>query len=217
MTQVVIDKLVEDLKPIPALRAAHLWGVGALIIALTAIYVVSRFGVRPEYLAMMHLTFTVNEAVYGKPLLLLWAGLACLWGVARLYRPEGQLGGTVWAFMTAPVILLLLNIARQFAEMGVIESLSRVDDYAAQCIITNFFGGLIGFGLLWALWLRKAAPARPAVFGAMAAVGVACLVAATYAIRCDRDAPTYVLVWYVLPILAVGGVAALVSRRMLRW
>jgi hypothetical protein len=68
---------------------------------------------------------------------------------------------------------------------------------------------------LWAL--RRGAPTRPGLTGAVAGLMSAGAAAALYAFWCTDDSPFFYTVRYGAAILIVTAVAALVGRRILRW
>lgn len=74
---------------------------------------------------------------------------------------------------------------------------------------------LPGFFLMMAL--RRGAPARPGLAGAIAGLAAGGLGACLYALSCPEDSPLFVASWYSLAIAAVTAACFLVGRRWLRW
>ena len=87
----------------------------------------------------------------------------------------------------------------------------RVD---AQTIVCGGGAGLIA---MWRLWLRRTATSHPAILGAMSGLATGALMAAAYAIHCDRDTPVYILGIYGGGVAIVTAIAALLARKLLRW
>jgi hypothetical protein len=65
--------------------------------------------------------------------------------------------------------------------------------------------------------LRRGAPARPGLAGAIAGLTAGAVGACLYALSCPEDSPLFVATWYSLAIAAVTAVSFLVGRRWLRW
>jgi hypothetical protein len=69
--------------------------------------------------------------------------------------------------------------------------------------------------VLWAL--RRAAPTRPMLAGAVAGLIAGGMGAMLYAAHCTDDSPLFVALWYSLAIAPVAAVGALAGRFVLRW
>jgi hypothetical protein len=65
--------------------------------------------------------------------------------------------------------------------------------------------------------LRRAAPARPGLAGAIAGLSAGGIGAILYALTCPDDSPLFVSTWYSLAIAVVTGVCFMLARRWLRW
>jgi hypothetical protein len=65
--------------------------------------------------------------------------------------------------------------------------------------------------------LRRAAPVRPGVTGALLGLAVGAGVAAGYALYCTEDSPLFFMLWYSLAIGIVAGCGAILGLRFLRW
>jgi hypothetical protein len=65
--------------------------------------------------------------------------------------------------------------------------------------------------------LRRAAPARPGLAGAVAGLSAGGIGAILYALTCPDDSPLFVSTWYSLAIAVVTGVCFMLARRWLRW
>jgi hypothetical protein len=65
--------------------------------------------------------------------------------------------------------------------------------------------------------LRRSAPTRPALAGAVAGLVAGGLGAALYASHCIDDSPLFVGTWYTLAIALVAAAGALAGHRLLRW
>lgn len=65
--------------------------------------------------------------------------------------------------------------------------------------------------------LRRGAPARPGLAGAIAGLVSGGLGASLYALTCPDDSALFVATWYTIAIAAVTSVSALIGHRVLRW
>ncbi|MGR3363098.1 MAG: NrsF family protein, partial [Maritimibacter harenae] len=78
---------------------------------------------------------------------------------------------------------------------------------------------LIGLGPLAIMIaaLRKGAPTRPVLTGAMAGVVAGGVAAMFYAAHCTDDSPLFVAAWYSIAIGILASLGALAGRYALRW
>jgi hypothetical protein len=65
--------------------------------------------------------------------------------------------------------------------------------------------------------LRRGAPTRPTLAGAVAGLAAGGLGATLYAAHCTDDSPLFVMAWYVPAIAIVTIAGALAGARLLRW
>ncbi len=67
------------------------------------------------------------------------------------------------------------------------------------------------------LAMKRGAPARPRLAGAVCGLVAAGIGATFYALHCDDDSPLFVAVWYTLAVAIVTSVSAAIGGRVLRW
>lgn len=67
------------------------------------------------------------------------------------------------------------------------------------------------------VFLRRAAPTRPALTGALLGLAVGGGVTAGYALHCTEDSPLFFMTWYSLAICLVTAMGAMWGGRFLRW
>jgi len=67
------------------------------------------------------------------------------------------------------------------------------------------------------LALRRAAPARPGLAGAVIGLAAGGIGAILYALTCPDDSPLFVAVWYSFAVVIVCGASFMAGRRWLRW
>ncbi len=212
----LLDDLAGDLRPVRPLNARALWlGAGAAVVA-AALYIFFYYGPRPEIAAFVRGQGMSSVMAWLKPLLFVLTGAGALWAVADLARPEGRLR---WRTLVPLIGALAIELG---ALTG--DALTKPSDVATGlhqpailCVTTVVCGGLAGLIVLWRLWLRRAATSHPLVLGAMAGLATGSLMAAAYAVHCDRDWSVYILVYYGGGVAITSAIAAVLGRRILRW
>jgi len=217
MTDDLLDKLAGDLKPVQPMRLWPLWLMAGIGLVLAAVFVIFVYGPRPEMTALSHGAWPAAFMIVGKPLVFLITGLSALWSLGALIRPEGRLRPPT----LAPVVLLagviVVMAVVQYIGDGPVKTLHSLQGGNSLCFATIAGGGIIGFGLLWALWLRKAATAAPVTLGALGGLAASSLAASAYAIHCNMDAPAYLLLVYGLAVGLITALAALAGKRLFSW
>ncbi|MBP2157678.1 MULTISPECIES: NrsF family protein [Asticcacaulis] len=216
MSDDILDHLARDLKPAKPLSVKAL-GIGAAVATvLAAVYIFVLYGARPELKALLGGDFSIDPMAWFKPLLFIAIGAGALWSVADLARPEGRLRlRTLAPLLIALGFVLVALVADLFARgFG---AFRNIGDPSVLCVLTIVCGGGAGLILMWRLWLRRAATSHPGVLGAMSGLAAASLMAAAYAVHCDRDTPVYILGIYGGGVAIVTAVAAVLGRRLLRW
>lgn len=179
--------------------------------AVTLVLFFAVLGVRPAL--GMHLADPVTLAKTVLPLL-----LGALTGLATLHaaRPGAALGWParlaiavpaaaaglfVWAFGTTdPGVRMVL-----FLGHSIPVCLPTIPVLALPIL-----SGLI-------VALRRGAPTRPAVCGALAGLAAGGMATTAYSLFCTEDSPLFYATWYSLAILATAGLGAWAGRRFLRW
>lgn len=147
-------------------------------------------------------------------LALLWIGLGALWQLAHpgatLPRALPVLGPLVLTAMAWPAVQQgLASPAEQQALFWLGQSwwvcLSSIGLLSLPLLAT----------LLWLL--RRMAPTRPALAGAMAGLAAASLAAIAYSLHCTENSYGFYLLWYGGSLLALSALGAALARRWLRW
>lgn len=188
----------------PDRAALALWGVLAL--GLVLFWLV--FGLRAD-LASVWGQFRVQVKT-GLPILL---SLAALFLALRSTRPEARLPLWLLALPAGLALLLLLHRLSQGTDQLLAETLGQT---ALACITSITLLSLLPLGAGLVL-LRQAAPARPALTGALLGIAAAAGAAAGYALHCSEDSPLFFISWYGLGIALTGGCGAALGHKLLRW
>ncbi len=217
MSDDLIDRLSQDLKPVRTLDPRAMWGGAAIAVVLAAIYIYFAYGPRLDVVLWLHGHFPRAAMVWFKPLAFLLTAAGALWAVADLSRPQGRLRTRTLLPLLGCLAILCGGLMSDFQTFGMPYAAERLHDPMILCMTTIFFGGMAGLLILWRLWLRRAATSHPVALGAMSGLATACLMAAAYAVHCDRDAPVYILAVYGVSVAVTTGVAALLGKRFLRW
>jgi hypothetical protein len=210
-TNDLIAALSDNLPPVPSRAglAPLVWGLGAGMLVSAALMVVW-LGLRPDLAEAMRTPPFWMKFGYT----LAFAALA-FWATLRLAHP-GAPARTAMRAMLLPVTAM--------AALGLLElALSRTDStqlfYGSShqvCPQRIFVVSLpIFLGALWGL--RRLAPTRLALTGAIAGLLAGAAGAWIYAFHCGESGALFVSVWYTLGIASVGVLGALLGRLVLRW
>lgn len=188
----------------PDRAALALWAVLAL--GLAVFWLV--FGLRAD-LASVWGQFGV-QVKSGLPILL---SLVALFLALRSTRPDARLPLWPLALPAGLALLLLLHRLSLGTDQLLAETLGQT---ALACITSITLLSLLplGAGLLL---LRQAAPARPALTGALLGIAASAGAAAGYALHCTEDSPLFFISWYGLGIALLGACGAALGHRFLRW
>ncbi|MBX9466230.1 MAG: DUF1109 family protein [Aquamicrobium sp.] len=134
--------------------------------------------------------------------------------VQALVRPGAR--PPMWAALAGPAAAALAVLV----ELSVLPR----EAWLSSWIGTNLwvcltYIPLIGLGPLaiMILALRKGAPTRPVLTGAMAGVVAGGVAAMFYAAHCTDDSPLFVAAWYSVAIGILAALGAVAGRFALRW
>ena len=183
----------------------------ALGLVVTATLFLVFWGIRPAVLE--HLSIPVTAA---KTLLALALALLALPLALRSARPGaggGPLALAIWAVPAAAAALFVWA----FATTGAGARLAGVLGHSIHVCLPSItvLSVPILSGLLLAL--RRGAPVRPALSGALAGLVAGGLATTVYSLFCTEDSPLFYAVWYSSGILIATGIGALAGKRWLRW
>ncbi len=213
MSDSLVNRLVEDLRPQTPLHNFNLWKhcAGCLVVLLGLVVVL--LGIRADYLSAIQ-----NGAMFWKPGAFFLAGVGCVLLVMDLSRPAGRIRKRHLLPLWGAALILLWQWVVQAERFSFHEmTQSLYDGSAVFCLPIVTGGGALTTLLLWKAWLSKTASPRPALLGALAGFGAGCLVVTAYALHCDHDVVLYVSLCYGAPVVLLSVVAALLGRRYLKW
>ena len=134
----------------------------------------------------------------------------------RAARPQPGLGR--WgAWLWLPAAMLVVAVASELVVLPAQQwGAAAIGHDATICLLlipTLAAAPLVASLLV----LRRAAPARPALAGAVAGLMSAGVGALLYATHCTDDSPLFVALWYGCATAIVVAIGALAGRRVLRW
>jgi hypothetical protein len=213
----IIDSLTDNLKPVRPMRDGLLWAGAAGGLLLAVLYISTFYGFRPEIVNLPKGTMPTHFTPIGKPLLFFGLGIAALWTVSRLTRPEGEMKVIYLLPVLAALGLTLFNMTVELISDGWAASVERLNGGVVVCFTTILCGGMAGLLLLWRFWLRRSASSQPTALAAMSGLATASLMASAYALHCNMDAPVYMVLIYGLAVAIFTGFATLLGRHILKW
>lgn len=196
----------------PCMPISRVMWIGAGVSAIFAGLVYALvLPVRPDIsVAMNDWHFLMKWAF---SLTLLATAMAVALSLARPYVAPAR----KWLLLLAAPLVLLVGVG---AELIALPSEAwmptMIGTNAAACI---FYVPLIS-GLPLAvmiLALRRGAPERPALAGAVAGLVAAGMAATFYATHCQNDSPLFLIAWYMLATVIVASIGALLGAKLLRW
>ena len=168
-------------------------------------------GVRPDVMTAMHNPFFDMKFV-----VTLAMAVSAIAVSLHLSRPEASLRGWGWLLLI-PAGILAAGIAGEMMMPQRVPMMTRLIGSNSRVCMTAI--PLLSLPLLTAalIGLRRGAPTRPAVAGAIAGMLSAGLAATLYASHCTDDSPLFVATWYTIATALVTAVGALAGSRLLRF
>lgn len=205
------DDLIRHLAqaPVPARfsPAVLLGGMVGLAVAGLVLYS-AEFGLRSDLVtAWAHLPVQAKTVLPGL------LSVIAVWLALGSARPEGRV--VLWPVFV-PVTLAIAMVAYRMATAEGPLLSEAAGSTALACL--GSIGMLSALPLaLGVFLLRRAAPTRPVLTGALLGVATGAGVAAGYALHCTEDSPLFFVSWYGLAIALTGSIGAWLGHRFLRW
>ncbi|MBP7242818.1 DUF1109 domain-containing protein [Amaricoccus sp.] len=210
-TEALVRAMAADAGPVRPMWRALLAAVLAATVAAGGLFLLA-IGPRPDLGAAL---MRPDPAL--KQLFVVASALAAFGASLRLARPEvAAPGGWGWALLAAPA----LAVAAFWATAAGTPVALWPTRVAGHGILPCFAGiGAIGLPILVATLgaLRRGAPARPGLAGAVGGLLAGSAGACVYALYCTDDSPMFWGVWYAVALLAMTATGWLLGRRVLRW
>lgn len=171
----------------------------------------SVLGMRPDVRTAMHNPFFDLKFVVTLAL-----AFAAIVVSLHLARPEASFEKWGW-LLSIPAILIALGIMAEMMMPHERPWLMRMIGNNAMACMASIPLFALPFLAAALLALRRGAPARPTLAGAVAGLVAAGLGATLYASHCADDSPLFVVVWYSIATAFVAAVGAVAGRLMLRY
>jgi hypothetical protein len=168
-------------------------------------------GIRPDVMTAMHNPFFDMKFVVTLAL-----AISAIAVSLHLSRPEASLKGWGWLLLI-PAGILAFEIGGEMMMPQRLPIMTRLIGSNSRVCMTAI--PLLSLPLLAAalIGLRRGAPTRPAVAGAIAGMLSAGLAATLYASHCTDDSPLFVATWYTIATALMATIGALVGSRVLRF
>lgn len=206
-TEAFIRDLARRPAPAPLRPALVALAVAGAILAGLALFF-ALFGLRPDPGAM------ARPVVAAKALLpLALAGLALPLALVSV-RPGARL--PLWPLLVPAALAAGLFAARliELPPQRLLPDL--MGQTALACLISIVTLSLLPLAAGLAL-LRRGAPTRPVLSGALTGLAASAGTAAGYALHCTEDSPLFYVSWYGLALCLASALGAWLGHRHLRW
>lgn len=211
MSDMMIDRLVEELTPVKPLKNRDGLALTLAIAAILAAAVAMLTGIRGDLLmGMPHPMFFLR----GGALLLL--GVTSSYAVIAMSQPAvgNSFKGWIWALLAA---LLFPATAIVMAMIAAPDNVAIfVPRYGVECLAISM---LVGSGIAAAqvFWLRRGAPVALERAGWLVGMSSGALGAAAYSLHCPFNSIFYVGLWYSMAVALCAILGRLVIPRLIRW
>lgn len=180
-------------------------------LAVAILGVIAALGMRPDLAAaaalpMLWVKFAFPASLAGFGLVLLM----------RLSRPGVPIGHRLaWLALPFAVLAVLALMTLSHAPTTAWRTLLLGETWRV-CAFRIVIIGLPSFAGAF-LVLRRLAPTRPVLAGAVAGLVAGAIGAFAYAFHCPEMAPPFLAIWYSLGMLIPALLGALLGARLLRW
>lgn len=209
-TEDLISDLAQDLTPRWSLRTLYAAGLVAGVLVAASMFFAS-LGVRPDLHQAMGTVRFLFKFVVTLSLAATATGL-----LFPLSRPGAEPGVWAWLLAAVPFVLLAAVAAELIVTPAHAWGPRLVGSNALLCLaaIPALSIGPLGFLIAC---LRRGAPMRPGLTGAVAGLAASGIAATFYASHCPDDSPLFVMTWYGIATAAMSLVGAAVGRAFLKW
>ena len=211
MSDLMINRLVEDLTPVKPLKTRDGLILTLAIATILAALLAMLTGIRGDLLmGMPHPMFFLR----GGALLLL--GVTSSYAVIAMSQPAvgNSFKGWIWALLAAllfPVTAMVMAMIATPDNMAIF-----VPRYGVECLAISMLVGT-GIAASQVLWLRRGAPVALERAGWLVGMSSGALGAAAYSLHCPFNSIFYVGLWYSLAVTTCAIVGRLVVPHLIRW
>lgn len=212
MTDDLIARLADDLKPVPANAVPRRLALAAAAgVVLSAVIMAAWLGIRPDLdIAIGTPNFWVK---FGYTLAL---GLLGAWAASRIARP-GETGSLPLGI--GAVVVSVMGAASAVDYMLALPEDRRALVMGGSALVCPFYILALSVPLLLAAmaFMRRMAPTNLALGGLAAGLMAGALGAWVYSFHCTEQGLPFLALWYSLGIAAVMATGAIAGRWALRW
>lgn len=212
MTEALIARLTDDLKPVPPSRL-RMWLIvsASAGLGLSAVVMWIWFGPRPDLAAA-----SATPRFWMKFGYTLALGALGLWAAKRVARPGGT--GRVPLLLVPAVIALLASIALIDYALAPVQDQQRMV-WGSSALMCPFYIFATSIPLLFAVFvfLRRMAPTHLSRAGLAGGLAAGSLGAWIYTFHCTESGLPFLAIWYSAGILIVSILGLLSGRWVLRW
>lgn len=211
MSDMMIDRLVEELTPVKPLKNRNGLALTLAIAAILALAVAMLGGIRGDVLmGVPHPMFFLR----GGALLLL--GVTSSYAVIAMSQPAvgNSFKGWIWALLAA---LLFPATAIVMAVMAAPDNMAIfVPRYGLECLGISILAGTV-IATAQVSWLRRGAPVALNRAGWLVGMSSGALGAAAYSLHCPFNSIFYIGLWYTLAVAICAILGRLLVPRLIRW
>ncbi len=210
-TQILIETLVSDCDRKARDKGPSWLFLAVLAVGTTGVLFFAAIGLRPDIAYAIETARFIAKVVISGAL-----AVTAFLAMRALARP-GAPKRRPLNWLVLPAGLLVLAVAAElYAVPPNLWADSLIGTNYVMCVIAIVsLGAPLLIMFLWAL--RRQAPTRPALAGAMAGLAAASMAAFFYTAQCPNDSPLFVAAWYSFASLILVAAGALAGNRHLRW
>lgn len=206
----LISDLTQDLTPRWSLRTLYGAGLAAGVLVAALVFFAA-LGVRPD----VHQAVGTVRFLF-KFVVTLSLAAAAIGLLFPLSRPGAEAGVWTWLLAAVPGLLVAAVLAELVCTPAQAWGPRLVGTNALLCLVAIPAMALGPLGVLIAC-LRRGAPTRPGLTGAVAGLAASGIAATFYASHCPDDSPLFVATWYGLATVAMSLVGLAAGRAFLKW
>jgi hypothetical protein len=212
MTDQLINKLTDDLKPVCPCCPYGTSMKLTLLAVVGGIGLIYMIGLRPDFQESL-----LTMMPYWKSGIFALIGLGAALTLCRLGLPgrgSGVVGPAMMTMGTAGLIAFILGALAFTPDVAaMIGGLAHLSKGVCLTSVTTL--GLV-LMICGGFLLKKLAFMQPRLAGTLLGIASGSFAAAAYAWHCNSVQPLYVGVWYGLPVLALGLLGFALGQRIFR-
>lgn len=136
--------------------------------------------------------------------------------ISKVARPDFPAKSTIFAITFSAFLLFCGGVFGLLTTPEYDWYSTWLGHTALECVISIPAMALVPFALIFIV-LRRGAPAKPGVAGAIAGLAAGGLAGSFYSLHCPEDSPLFVITWYPIGISFMIATGALLGTKKLRW